>query len=522
MEKNKKILKEVIMIVLIFFMSAIIFFYQTKKIGFHEDEMYTIASSVNPDNGLMSAYGEDNTPKWITKEYVKNYITLSHNNYFNLKSIYINQALDNHPPFFYTLVHFSSMLFNGEFTKYNVFIVNIIAFILSCFVIIKILKLLRKENLVIGTLIFYGLSMGTISMVIFQRMYMLLTFFILLYFYYNLKIYKEDFNLNKKILIQLGIITILGFLTQYFFAIYAFLIFTLMIIKMIKLKKDKEIILKYTISHIIYAVLGIALFIPCIYHLFFSSRGLSNLGNRNYFEHLYYYLKHLAYSFTINNANPILMISSLILFFAGLLFLVKKSKDKFIIYLTIIPSIVYFFIVVKLTSFQELRYITPIIPFISITLFFILDSLFKNLKYKNIIMIVISIVLTLNGIIFSKPKFLFEEYTNCIDIAKQNSDKSFVYVYDNFFNHIQSMPEMMIYKKTLIINNNRDEMEYVINNDELNSEDSYIICIKSYMDNDSILNEIKLNTDFKNITELYRSNGSSTEMISNNLYLVSK
>ena len=216
------------------------------------------------------------------------------------------------------------------------------------------------------------------------------------------------------------------------------------------------------------------------------------------------------------------MISSLILFFAALLFLVKKSKDKFIIYLTIIPSIVYFFIVVKLTSFQELRYITPIIPFISITLFFILDSLFKNLKYKNIIMIVISIVLTLNGIIFSKPKFLFEEYTNCIDIAKQNSDKSFVYVYDNFFNHIQSMPEMMIYKKTLIINNNRDEMEYVINNDELNSEDSYIICIKSYMDNDSILNEIKLNTDFKNITELYRSNGSSTEMISNNLYLVSK
>ena len=55
-------------------------------------------------------------------------------------------------------------------------------------IITKILKLLEKENLIIATLIFYGLSMGTISMVIYQRMYMLLTFFILLYFYYSLVI----------------------------------------------------------------------------------------------------------------------------------------------------------------------------------------------------------------------------------------------------------------------------------------------------------------------------------------------
>ena len=502
-------------------MCGIIFFYQTKKVGFHEDEMYTIASSVNPDNGLMTAYGEDNTPKWISKEYVKNYMTLSHNNYLNFRSIYMNQAYDNHPPFFYTLVHFSSILFNGEFTKYNAFIVNLIAFILSCIVITKILKLLVKENLTIAILIFYGLSMGTISMVIYQRMYMLLTFFILLYFYYNLKIYKNDFSLNKKTIIQLGIITVLGFLTQYFFAIYAFLIFALMIIKMIRSKKDKKIILKYVISHIIYAVIGIALFVPCIYHLFFSSRGLSNLGNSNYFSHFYDYLKHLAYAFTVNNSNVILMLLVLLLFFIGLIFLIKKSKDKFVILLTIIPSIIYFFITVKLTSFQELRYIMPVIPFVCITLFLIFDSILE-FKYKNAVIILIAIILSINGLIFSKPKFLYEEYNDCLKIAEQNQDKSFVYVYDNFFNHMQSVPEMMIYEKTLIINTTRDELQYVINNDDLNTEDSYILCIKSYMDNDSILNEITDNTDFKNVTELYQVDDSSSEMISNNLYLISK
>ena len=194
MFKNKENLKNIFIIILIIIMCGIIFFYQTKKVGFHEDEVYSIASSVNPYDGLMSPYNfnkemdelyNSEVPVWKTKEAVKNYMTLSTENYFNLKSIFYNQLKDNHPPLFYTLVHFSSIIFSGEFTKYSVFIVNLIAFILSCFVIKNILKLLNKENLVIPTLIFYGLSMGTISMVIYQRMYMLLTFFILLYFYYS-------------------------------------------------------------------------------------------------------------------------------------------------------------------------------------------------------------------------------------------------------------------------------------------------------------------------------------------------
>lgn len=521
MLKDSEKIKKIITIVIIMIMCGIIFYFQTKKQGFHEDEMYTIASSVNPDNGLMVAYDENNVPKWITKEYAKNYITLSTDNYLNLKSVFVNQSYDNHPPFFYTLVHFSSILFSGEFTKYTVFIVNIIAFILSCFVIEKTLKLLGKENLIFGSLIFYGLSMGTISMVIFQRMYMLLTFFILLYFYHSLKIYKSNFNLSSKNLITLGIITILGFLTQYFFAIYAVFIFVFMFFEMIRQKKDKKIILKYTISHIIYGVLGILLFVPCINHLIFSDRGLSNLGNNDYFIHFCDYLKHLAYSFSINNNKMLLIAFCILMFFIGLLILIKNSKEKFIILLTVVPSIFYFFIAVKLTSFQELRYIMPIIPFVSISLFFILDFAI-NFKYKSALMILIALVLSINGFLFSEPKFLFSNYSKNLEIAEYYKDKSLVYVYDNFFNHMQSLPEMIIYNKTLIVNVNRDELKYVIDNEELNNENSYILCIKSYLNNNSILQEILNNTNFTTVTELLKCNDSSSEIICNNLYLLSK
>ena len=214
------------------------------------------------------------------------------------------------------------------------------------------------------------------------------------------------------------------------------------------------------------------------------------------------------------------MLTVLAIFVAGLIYTCIKSKEKFVIFVTFIPSIFYFLINVKMTSFQELRYIMAVIPFVVLTLFFILDNLIKC-KYNSIIFAIISILLVTNGMIYSKPKFLYENYQNCLDIANENSEKSFVYVYDNFFNHMQSIPEMMIYEKTLIFNYNNDELRCIVDDENLNNEGSFVLSIKAYMDNDKILNEIKDNSDFKNITLLYEG-GNEDGVVNNNYYLVSK
>lgn len=519
--KNKENLKKILIALLIIIMCGIIFSYQTQKVGLHEDEGYTIASSVSNVNGLMSPYVNSDTPVWLSRSYVTDYMTLKPINYFNIASIFINQAWDNHPPVFYTLVHFSTILFGGAFSVYSVFIVNIMAFILSCIVIKKILEILDKENLALPSILFYGLSMGTISMVIFQRMYMLLTFFVLLYFYLTLKIYKNDFKIDKKMSITLGITTVLGFLTQYFFAVFAIFVFLIMLIKMIRTKQDKTIIKKYFMNHVIYAVIGVLLFVPCIKHLLFSSRGLSNLGNTGYFEHFWQYIKHLAYAFSINQNNTILIISVLVLFAISIGYLFKKSKEKTIIALFTIPSVFFFVISVKMTSFQELRYIMPIIPFVAITFILVLDALLEKIKFRNIIITAICLVLVIIGFVFSEPLFLYKDYQKCLDIAEQNKDKSFVYVYDNFFNHMQSVPEMMIYEKTLIINMNNNELQYIVNDENLKNEQSFVLSIKNYLDNNSVIEEIRNNTDFKKIEQIYAGPDSHYE-VGNNLYLVSK
>ena len=176
---------------------------------------------------------------------------------------------------------------------------------------------------------------------------------------------------------------------------------------------------------------------------------------------------------------------------------------------------------VKMTSFQELRYIMPIIPFVAITFILVLDALLEKIKFRNVIISFISLALVIVGFVFSEPIFLYKDYQKCLDIAEKNKDKSFVYVYDNFFNHMQSVPEMMIYEKTLIINMFNDEMQYIVNDESLNNEDSFILSIKNYLDNDAVIQEIKDNTDFENFEKIYVAPDSRYE-VGNNLYLVSK
>lgn len=144
--------KHAVIVLLLAVIGLVTCFYQTQKMGFHEDEVYSIASAVNPGNGLMTAYGdnlmpEHGTPVWKTAQEVRDFVTLTPDNYFNFHAIYRNQALDNHPPFFYLLVHFSALLLGGGFSKHTVFLVNLPALLASCLVLVALLRRLVQSNL---------------------------------------------------------------------------------------------------------------------------------------------------------------------------------------------------------------------------------------------------------------------------------------------------------------------------------------------------------------------------------------
>ena len=301
-------------IIIMIILTVVMFFYIDKKQGFHEDEIFSYTASNGKYSNILLTYAESDNVDTIIKspsiikslkniiyykiinpgEYDEKYKELqeerqssiwrtgeeatetmqidSVSEIFDYFTVYWNTARDVHPPLFYFLVHFISCLFYNHFSKYIIFIINLAFFWATCIFLRKIMKTLDKENLAIPLLCFYGFSIGAISTVMFQRMYMMLTFFTICFLYINLKIYYNDFKLDKKLKISLCVTTILGFLTQYYFCIYAIFLALIMIILILK-KKYKQEIKTYIWQLVKSAIIGVLLFLPSIYHIFFSYRG---------------------------------------------------------------------------------------------------------------------------------------------------------------------------------------------------------------------------------------------------------
>ena len=295
---------------------AVMFVYIGQKDGYHEDEIYSYGSSnykygdifyssadrdatnrivdeyivadnlidtiknynyykKNPDElkSLIDRAIDVEKPIWKTPEDAKNYLTVTKDEIFNYISPYYNQTRDVHPPLFYFAVHLISSLCLGVFSKYIIFSLNLIFFLLTCLILRKILTLYNREHLAVPVVILYGLSMGAISMVIFLRMYAMVTFFTVAYFYLVLKIIKNDFSANRSTAILLILTTVAGFLTQYYFCIFAVSTFIIAALMMLRYKKIKKFF-SFTLYHIIAAAAGLLLFPKAWDHIFDSPRGI--------------------------------------------------------------------------------------------------------------------------------------------------------------------------------------------------------------------------------------------------------
>ena len=424
MKEKAKIFIYIIVLGLI---CTLMFFWIDKKQGFHEDEAFSYGASNCDDCNVYQVYGKrdenniifldenpfitlkniiyyklnpdeykkvyDETynghiPIWRSNDEAIEYVTLDSDELFNYFIVYYNTGEDVHPPLFYFAVHLVSSFFLGNFSKYIIFSINLIFLILTCIMVKKILKNLKKEYLIIPVTLFYALSMGAISTVMFQRMYMMLTFFCLWFLNVNLKIYFNNFELSKKLKFEICIVTILGFLTQYYFCIYAALVALVMLILLVR-RKDKEKTKIYIFQFIKSAIIGVLVFIPSIYHIFFSYRGVAfQRDKQNILEMIPYLFENIL---SLQFGSKILGIIFIIALIIVAVLKLKKIKNKEIVILFCIPTFLYFLIISKLAPFKSIRYIMNLLPLISIIIILILDKIFKNKKLSFAFLLVLVI-----------------------------------------------------------------------------------------------------------------------------------
>jgi len=148
-----------------------------------------------------------------------------------------------------------------------------------------------------------------------------------------------------------------------------------------------------------------------------------------------------------------------------------------------------------------------LLPIISILLIYMISLVIKNKKILISSTLCLSIILSIYGITNYKPTYLYEDNKYVLELANKYQDDDFVYVYDNYFTHLSSMEEFATYKNSIILNINDSNNDFnILNGEELNSKDEFILCIKGWINQEEALEKVLSGSGYTNYEVLLSLN----------------
>lgn len=242
--KEKKI--RLIMVLILVVQLLNVLYWGSKKEGYYIDELWTygLANSYEAPF-LWEKAGYMN--EWHEPEFYMDYLVANEGEKFAFHSVYENQARDVHPPFYYMILHTVCSLFPESFSKWFGLAVNFLYFAGIIWLLYEISgQLLGKENPArLLSPFIYGFSGGALSTVMYIRMYTMLTFWVqLLVFLVFYAMGNKIENIGKKLglFVGIGLTITAGFMTQYYFVIFAFFLSASYVLFCLSHRKWKETI----------------------------------------------------------------------------------------------------------------------------------------------------------------------------------------------------------------------------------------------------------------------------------------
>ena len=247
----------------------------------------------NKGSSKLLSYKADvyEEPVWISAKQFQDYITVDEGDDFHYLSVYFNVKDDNHPPVHFALLHTMSSLFQGKIAPVMGCVINLAAVAISMFFLMRIgillAELLEKAGIwgmrdrgwLLGLFVafLYGSSTGAMASVLLIRMYCVMTCFCVMLFYYHLKKWQQEGGFLKanKAMIT---VTVLGFLTQYFFLFYCLILAAVTAALLFVYNRRKELLI-YIRSMVCAAIIGVGCFPFAILDVFSSGRGVEALEN---------------------------------------------------------------------------------------------------------------------------------------------------------------------------------------------------------------------------------------------------
>ena len=262
-----------------------------KKQGFHEDEYYSYYSS-NRTAGLFVT-----DRQWQDTDTIKDEFVVIPGEGFNYSLVATVQSWDVHPPLYYDILHTACSIVPRLFSKWLGIAVNMIAFVIAWFLLLKVMDLLRVSDITkLLVLAIWGFNPMTMSFIMFTRMYMWMTVFVICCALLHIRLLqaaravessiflsdrKSMFIFWLRYMLPVMACSYLGFLTHYYYLIFfVFMGICFTIWLLFRRSGNREKSLRRIIEALIYVVsctvsLGLALitYPSAAAHIFAGYRG---------------------------------------------------------------------------------------------------------------------------------------------------------------------------------------------------------------------------------------------------------
>lgn len=190
---------------------------------------YALANNEKSFKFLGDPWSQDTYHNgWLYGSDMRAYLQADEGARFHYAMVYKHQREDVHPPLYYILLHTVSSLFSGSFSPWLALSVNLAAYA-GCLWLLWALaqRLVPKtrggEWAALALPLIWAVLPCTAQNLVFMRMYMLLSFWVLLFAYLVCGVLLRG-SLGPKTALALGLTVFLGSQTHYYFYVYGGLV----------------------------------------------------------------------------------------------------------------------------------------------------------------------------------------------------------------------------------------------------------------------------------------------------------
>lgn len=510
-----------LLVLILIVQTALIVAAGTNKKGFFVDELwgYGLANSYyHPHiySGDVFDKGE-----YLSPEYFKDYLEVSDEDAFKYGSVFYNQSQDAHPPLFYCVIHTISSVFRNTFSKWYGIIPNIIYFLVCGVGIYRLsLSIIKNKYVSLLPVVFWGFSTQTVSYTILVRMYMMFAMFAVLNTLLHKPYLTDGVNWSKKQFIGLFLVNIGGFLTQYYYYLFAFF-FSAFTVFVMLFKKQWKQFLQYS-GVMLSSVLSAVIIFSGIIDTFKYNRGGEAIDNlmseRSFLELLKDYLQNIndKILYGWNKWLIALIVISILLFVVlGIKHNLNVTVGNLLAHVNwLTPAITvailfYMIIIIKISPFIADRYYYPIMPLMWILIVYWIYKGFSYIKYGTYfsvcIMLIVTSVTVIQGYKSNKIMYQYKNQGTVLKDLENFKNASCIYIINNRqYTAVVHSLELQKFSEIKVI----DVSKVNLMETEIHNQTPYMVAyIDEQLNQEEIINQICQKTGYRQYALIGRGSG---------------